>query len=132
MVVTDGDLRPVWRAQAQFNPSVPSVHVHFWIRRLEEDIIVRKEPRVAIIPSAKLGVPGVYVAEIRLRQLHRDVVIVEIPERVTIDRKHTVFVERPFEVQVLDATVSLIAWQPVLLLELRAIAARDPSADSEF
>jgi hypothetical protein len=34
--------------------------------------------------------------------------------------------------QILDATVRLIAWEPVLLLELRAIAARDHAADSEL
>ena len=87
MVVTDRDLRPVWSAQTQFNPSVPSVNVHFGIRRLEEDIVVRKEPGVAIVPAAKLRVASLDVAEIRLRQLHGYVVIVEIPERVTIDRK---------------------------------------------
>src|SRR5882757_5035902 len=110
MVVTDRDLRPVWRAQAQFNPSVPSVDVHLGIRRLEEDIVVRKEPGVAIVPTAKLRVASLDVAEIRLRQLHRDVVIVDIPQRVTIDRKDAVFVESSFKVQILNAAINLIAW----------------------
>src|SRR4030095_3927762 len=99
MVVTDRDLRPVWRTQPQFNPSVPSVNVHFWIRRFKKDVIVRKKTRVAIIPTAKLRVASLDVAEIRLRQLHGYIVIVEIPERVTIDRKHAVFVQSSLEVQ---------------------------------
>jgi hypothetical protein len=35
-------------------------------------------------------------------------------------------------VQILDAAVNLIARQPVFLFELRAIAIRDDSADTEF
>ena len=64
--------------------------------------------------------------------MHRYVVIVEIPERVTIDRKHAVLVESSFKVKILDAAINLIARQPVFLLELRAIAAGDDSADSEL
>ena len=109
MIVTDRDLRPVWSAQAQFNPSVPTVNVHFGIRRVEEDIVVREEPGVAIVPAAKLRVASLDVAEIRLRQLHGYVVIVEIPERVTIDRKERVFAHGPFKVQILDTAVNLIA-----------------------
>ena len=109
MVVPDRDLRPVWRAQAQFNPSVPSVDVHLGIRRLEEDIVVREEPGVAIIPAAKLRVASLDVAEIRLRQLHGYVVIVEIPERVTIDGKERVFAHGSLDVQILYAAVNLIA-----------------------
>src|SRR5580765_4662931 len=96
MIVTDRDLRPVWSAQAEFNPSIPTVNVHFGIRRVEEDIVMRKEPRVPIVPTAKLPVPSLYVAEIRLRQLHCYIVIVEIPERVTIDRKERVFAHSSF------------------------------------
>src|SRR6476646_5491586 len=98
MVVTDRDLRPVWSPQADFNPSIPTVNVHFGIRRLKEDIAVRKEPGVAIVPAAKLGVASLDVAEIRLRQLHCYIVIVEIPERVTIDRKKRVFAHSSFDV----------------------------------
>src|SRR5438046_8232260 len=100
MIVTDGDLRPVWRAQAEFNPSVSPIDVHFGIRGIEEDIVVREEPCVAIVPVAKLGVASLNVAEIRLRQLHSDVVIVEIPERVTVDRKEHVFTHGTFKVQI--------------------------------
>src|SRR5205823_10639902 len=124
--------RPIWCAQAQFNPRVPAVDVHFGVGRVEKHVIVRKKPGVTIVPSAKLRVPGLDVAEVRLRQLHRYIVIVEVPERVTIDREQSIFVESPFEVQILDATVRLIAWQPVLLLELRAIATRYYAADSEL
>ena len=84
--------------------------MHFGIRRLKEDIVVREESGVAIVPAAKLRVASLDVAEIRLRQLHGYVVIVEIPERVTIDRKHAVFVESSLEVQILDTAVNLIAW----------------------
>src|SRR5262252_2203753 len=98
MVVTDRDLRPVFSAQAQFNPCVAAVNVHFWIRRLEEDVVVRKETAVAVVPSPKLGVTSLDVAEIRLRQLDCYVVIVEIPERVAIDRKERIFAHCPFEV----------------------------------
>jgi hypothetical protein len=42
--------------------------------------------------------------------LHGYVVIVEIPERVTADRKHAVFVESSFKVQILDTAVNLIGW----------------------
>src|SRR6266403_717301 len=98
MVVPDRDLRPVWRAQAQFNPSVPSVDVHLGIRRLEEDIGGREGPGVAIIPAAKLRVASLDVAEIRLRQLHGYVVIVDIPKRVTIDRKERVFAHGSLDV----------------------------------
>src|SRR4029077_2711697 len=110
MVVTDRDLRPVWHAQPEFNLSVPTVNVHFGIRRLKEDIVVREESGVAIVPAAKLGVASLDVAEIRLRQLHCDVVIVEVPERVTINRKERIFTHGPFKVQILDTTVNLIAW----------------------
>ena len=51
---------------------------------------------------------------------------------MTIDREDAVFVESSFEVQILDATVNLIARQPVFLFELRAVAARDDSADCEL
>src|SRR6476661_482093 len=98
MIVTDRDLRPVWSAQAEFNPSIPTVNVHLRIRRVEEDIVMRKEPGVAIVPTAKLRVPSLDVAEIRLRQLHGYIVIVEIPERVTIDRKKRVFAYSSFDV----------------------------------
>ena len=104
--------------------------MHFGIGRVEKHIVVRKEPAVAIIPAAKFRVASLYVAEIRFRQLHGHVVIVEIPERVTIDRKYAVFVESSFKVQILDAAVNLIARKPVFLFELRAVATRDDAADS--
>src|SRR5947207_7121832 len=110
MVVTDRDLRPVWSAQAQFNPSIPTVNVHFGIRRLEEDIVVREEPGVAIVPTAKLRVASLDVAEIRLCQLHGHVVIDEIPERMTIDGKERVFAHGSLDMQILYAAVNLIAW----------------------
>src|SRR5438046_1573800 len=125
MVVSDCYFWPVRRTQAEFNPRVPSIDVHFRIRRFKEDVVMRKERGVAIIPTAKLGIACLDVAEIRLRQLHRYVVIVEIPECVTIDRKHAVLVESSLKVQILDAAVNLIAWQPVFLFELRAIPARN-------
>src|SRR5690349_8871056 len=109
MIVTDRDLRPVWSAQAQFNPSIAAVNVHFRIRRFKEDIVVREEPGIAIVPAAKLGVASLDVAEIRLRQLHCYVVIVEIPKRVTIDRKERVFADGSLKVQILDTAVNLIA-----------------------
>ena len=71
---------------------------------------MRKEPAVAIVPTAELGITGLDVTEIRLRQLHGYVVIVEIPDRVTVDRKHAVLVESSLEVQILDTAVNLIAW----------------------
>src|SRR4051812_24840892 len=110
MVVTDRYFRPIWSAQTEFNPSVSAVNVHLGIRRLEEDIGVRKETAVAVIPTAKLRVASLDVAKIRLRQLHGYVVIIEIPERVTIDRKDAVFVKGSFKVQILDTAVNLIAW----------------------
>src|SRR5438034_579463 len=109
MVVTHRDLRPVRSAQAQFNPSIPTVNVHFGIWRVEEDIVVRAEPGVAIVPTPKLRVASLDVAEIRLRKLHGYVVIVEIPERMTIDRKKRVFTYGSFEVQILYAAINLIA-----------------------
>ena len=72
--------------------------MHFGIRRLKEDIIVRKEPRVAIIPTAKLAITRLYVAEIRHSQLQRYIVIVEIPQCVTINREHSVFTDDPLHV----------------------------------
>src|SRR6476661_9079953 len=109
MIVTDRDFRPVWSAQAEFNPSIPPVNVHFGIRRFEEDIIVREESGVAIVPAAELGVASLDVAEIRLRQLHGYVVIIEIPERVTVDGKERIFTHGPFKVQILDTAVNLIS-----------------------
>src|SRR5438874_9244946 len=109
MIVTDRDLRPVWSAQTELNPNIPPVNVHFGIRRVEEDIVVRKEPGIAIVPTAKLRVASLYVAEIRLRQLHGYIVIVDIPERVTIDGKERVFAHSPFKVQILYTAVNLIA-----------------------
>src|SRR5262245_37602443 len=98
MIVTDRDLRIVFSAQAQFNPCVSAVNVHFWIRRLEENIVVREESAVAVVPSAELGIASLDVAEIRLRQLDCYVVIVEIPERVTIERKEGVFAHGSLDV----------------------------------
>src|SRR5690242_2441788 len=122
MVVTNGNFRPVWRAQAYLDPRVAAIDVHFRIRRIEKDVIVRKEPAVAIVPTPKLGVASFDVAEVRFRQLHRKIVVVEIPERMTINRKYAVFVECSLEMQILDASVNLIARQPVFLFELCAIA----------
>ena len=132
MVVTNRDFRPIWCPQAQFNPCVPAINVHFGIRRLEKYIVVREEPAVAIIPTAEFGKTSLDVAEVGFRQLHPYVVIVEIPERVTIDREQAVFVKSSLKVQILDPSVRLIAWQPVLFLELRPITAGDNSAHSEL
>ena len=83
--------------------------MHFWIRRFKKDIVVREESGVAIVPAAKLRVASLDVAEIRLRQLHGYIVIVEIPERVTVDRKERVLAHGSLKVQILDAAVNLIA-----------------------
>ena len=85
MRITDGNLWPIWYTQAQFNPSFASIDVHFRKRWWKEHVIVRKEPPISIVPTAKLSKASLDVAEVRLRQLHSDIVIVEIPERVTID-----------------------------------------------
>src|SRR5215510_1477141 len=98
MIVTDRDLRPVFSAQAQFNPCVAAVNVHFWIRRLEENIVVREESAVAVVPTSKLGVTSLDVAEIRLRQMQFYVVIVEIPERVTVERKEDILAHGSLDV----------------------------------
>src|SRR5439155_13706871 len=105
VVVTNRDFRPIWCPQAQFNPCVPAINVHFGIRRLEKYIVVRKEPAVAIIPTAEFGKTSLDVAEVGFRQLHPYVVIVEIPERVTIDREQAVFVKSSLKVQILDPSV---------------------------
>ena len=70
MVVTDGNFRPVWCAQAQFNPRVSTIDVHFGIGRIEKHIVVRKKPGVSVIPTTKFGVTGLYVAEVGLRQFY--------------------------------------------------------------
>ena len=93
---------------------------------------MRKESAVPIVPTAKFGKTGLDVTELRLRQLDLYVVIVGIPDPVAVDRKQAVLAESPLKVQVLDAAVRLIAWQPVLLLELCLIAARDYSANAEL
>ena len=54
-------------------------------------IIVRKESAVPVVPTAKFGKTGLDVTKFRLRQLHLYVVIVGIPDRVTINRKDGVF-----------------------------------------
>src|SRR5262249_44896862 len=110
MIVTDRDLRPVWRAQAQFNPSVAAVNVHFGIRWIEKDVVVRKEAAIAVVPTSKLRIARLDVAEIRLCQLHRYVVIVEIPERMTIEREESVFAHGSLDMQILNTAVHLIAW----------------------
>src|ERR1051326_8558844 len=109
MIVTDGDLRPFWRAQPQFNPGVPPVNMHFRIWRLEEDVIVREKAAVTVIPTSKLSVASLDVAEIRLRQLDCYIVIVQIPEGVTIERKEDVFAHGSLDVQILDTAVRLTA-----------------------
>ncbi len=93
---------------------------------------MREESAVPIVPTAKFGKTGLDVTELRLRQLDLYVVIVGIPDPVAVDRKQAVLAERPLKVQVLDAAVRLIAWQPVLLLELCLIAAGDYSANTEL
>src|SRR5205814_4395587 len=57
---------------------------------------------------------------------------VEIPERVTIDRKQAILVESLLKMQVLDAATNITARQPVFLFELRAIAMRYYAANTEF
>ena len=93
---------------------------------------MREESAVPIVPTAKFGKTGFDVTELRLRQLDLYVVIVGIPDPVAVDRKQAVLAESPLKVQVLDAAVRLIAWQPVLLLELCLIAAGDYSANTEL
>src|SRR6516165_6485676 len=107
MLVTDRDFRPVWSAQPKFKPGVSAINVHFGIRRVEKHIVVRKESRVAIIPTAKFGIASLDVAEVRLRQLHCYVVIVEIPECVTINREGRVFANGLFVMQGLYTAVGL-------------------------
>src|SRR4051812_3583056 len=132
MIVTNRYFRPIRCAQAQFNPRVPAIDVHFGIRRIEKHIVVRKESAVAVIPTAKLGVTSLEVAEIGFGELKRYVVIVEIPECVTSDRELSVFADSSLQVQILYTAVGLIAWKPVFLFELRTIAASDDSAHSEL
>src|SRR5947208_12442239 len=109
MIVTNRYFRPIRCTQAQFNPRVPAIDVHFGIRRIEKHIVVRKEPAIAVIPTAKLGVTTLEVAEIGFCELERYVVIVEIAEFVTSDRKLTVFAESTLQVQILNTAGSLIA-----------------------
>src|SRR5256885_400644 len=132
MVVTNRYFRPILCTQAQFNPRVSAIDVHFGVRRVKKHIVRRKNPAAAVIPTAKLCVASLDVAEVGFRELERYVVIVEIPERVTIDRKLRVFADSSLQVQILNTAVSLIAWKPVFLFELRTIAASDDSADSEL
>jgi len=72
---------------------------------------------VAIIPTAEFGKTSLDVARLgsTVAPLCRNR---EIPERVTIDREQAVFVKSSLKVQILDPCVRLIAWQPVLFLEL--------------
>src|SRR5215469_16664253 len=105
MIVTDCNFRPVRSPQPKFNPSVAAIDVHFGIGGIEKHIVVREEPAVAVIPTAKLGVASLDVAEVRLRQLHGYVVIVEIPERVTTNREGRVFANGLFVMQVLYTAV---------------------------
>jgi hypothetical protein len=130
--VTDRYFGPIWYTQAQFHPSVTPIDVHFGKWRRKKHIIVREESAVPIVPTAKFGKTGLDVTKLRLRQLDLYVVIVGIPDPVAVDRKQAVLAERPLKVQVLDAAVRLIAWQPVLLLELCLIAAGDYSANTEL
>jgi hypothetical protein len=51
---------------------------------------------------------------------------------VAINCKGRVFAKSLFVMQTLDPAVRLIAWQPVLLFELRAIAVCDYSANTEL
>src|SRR5436305_8300239 len=132
MIVTNRYFRPIRCAQAQFNPRVPAIDVHFGIRRIEKHIIVRKEPAIAVIPTAKLCVTSLEVAKVGFGQLERYVVIVEIPKRVTSERELSVFADSSLQVQILNTAVSLIAWKAVFLFELRTIAASDDSADCEL
>src|SRR5262249_41797340 len=67
MVVTNGDFRPVWRAQAQFNPRVSAIDVHFGVWRIEKHIVMWKEAGIAIVPSAKFRVTSLDVTEARFR-----------------------------------------------------------------
>src|SRR5215813_3678674 len=97
MIVTDRDLRPVCCAQSQFNPRVPSVNMHLGIRRIEEDIVMWKETAVAVVPTSKLRVARLDVAEIRFRQLHVYVVIVEVEQSMAIEREKDVFAHRSLE-----------------------------------
>ena len=132
MRVTDRNFGPIWDTQAQFNPSVTPIDVHFGKWRRKKHVIVREESAVPIVPTAKFGKTGLDVTELRLRQLDLYVVIVGIPDGVAVDRKQAVLPESLLKVQVLDAAVRLIAWQPVLLLELCLIAAGDDSANPEL
>ena len=60
------------------------------------------------------------------------VVVVDIPERVAINSQRRVFANGLFVMQAVYPPVRLIAWQPVLLLELGAVAGRDDSSDTEL
>src|SRR6476659_1037981 len=111
MVVTDGNFRPIWCAQAQFNPRVASVDMHFGIGwREKRAAIVRKEPAVPVVPTAKFGKASLNVTELWLRQLHLYVVIVGVPDCVTVNGKGRIFAKSLFVMQILNAAVRLITW----------------------
>jgi len=131
MRVTDRYFGPIWYTQAQLNPRVPSIDVHFGKRwREKRAAIVRKESAVPVVPTAKFRKAGLDVTKLWLRQLHFYVVIVDVPDGVTIHREGGVFANSLFVMHILNAAVRLIAWQPVLFLELRTIATRYHSANA--
>ena len=131
--VTDRYFGPIWYTQTQFNPRVASVDVHFGKRRREKRAaIVRKEPAVPIVPTAEFSKTGFDITELWLRQLQCYIVIVGIQDRVAVDRKQAVLAQRPLKVQVLDAAVSGIGREPVLLFELSVVAVHNGAANTEL
>ncbi|KAF5407856.1 MAG: hypothetical protein Udaeo2_19780 [Candidatus Udaeobacter sp.] len=106
--------------------------MHFGKRRREKYIVVRKEGAVPIVPAAKFSKTGLNITELRFRQLDLYVVIVRIPDRVAVDRKQAVFAKRPLKVQVLDAAVSGIGREPVLLFELSVVPVHNGAANAEL
>jgi hypothetical protein len=107
--------------------------MHFGIGwREKRAAIVRKEPAVPVVPTAKFGETSLNVTELFLRQFHLNVVIVGVPDCVAINCKGRVFAKSLFVMQTLDPAVRLITWQPVFLLELRPVAARYYAADAEL
>src|ERR1051325_5628156 len=92
----------------------------------------RNKTAIAIVPASKFAVTRLDVAELRLYQLQLHVVIVNVPERVAVDRQRRVFADAVLVMQVLDPSVDLVARQPVLLFELRPVATGNDSADAKL
>jgi hypothetical protein len=131
--IAQGNFRPIGHTQPKFHPDFTPIDVHLRNRRREPRAAMwGKKSSVAIIPTSKFGKTGFDITEIRLRQLQRDVVIVEIPKGVAINRKQAVLTHRLLKMQVLDTAVSGIGRKPMLLFELSVVAVHDRAANTEL